>query len=58
MIALPQLYQFWNSLKSKIVLDSPYFANIRSMKLQFPKLQDNEKEAKVLRLDTTSLLKG
>ena len=45
---LPQLRQFWDSLRSEIALESPY-ANIGGIRLRLPELQDNDKEAKALR---------
>ena len=45
----PQLNQFWNSLQGEIALDSPYIANIRGMRLRLSELQENNKEAKLLR---------
>ena len=48
MHVLPQLLQFWDSLRSNIAHDGPY-ASIGGMNLQLPELQDNDKEAKVLR---------
>ena len=46
---LPQLHQFWDSLREEIARDSPYIANIGGMRLRLPELQDEDKEAKVLR---------
>ena len=48
MHVLPQLNQFWDSLRNNIAHDGPY-ASIGSMNLRLPKLQDNDKEAKALR---------
>ena len=47
---LPQLWQFWSNIQSKIALDGSY-ANIRGMRLRLPKLQDNDKKAEVLRAE-------
>ena len=47
---LPQLRHYWDSLRSNIAHDSPY-ASIGGMNLQFPELQDNDKEAKILRAE-------
>ena len=44
-----QLCQFWDSLRSDIAWDSPYIANIGSMRLRLSKLQKNDKEAKLLK---------
>ena len=44
-----KLRQFWNSLQSDIAQDSSYIANIKGMKLQLFELQENKKEAKLLR---------
>ena len=45
---LPQLNQFWDSLRNNIAHDSLY-TSIGGMNLRLPELQDNDKEAKVLR---------
>ena len=45
---LPQLRYFWDSLQSDIAYDGPY-ASIGGMNLRLPELQNNNKEAKVLR---------
>ena len=52
---LPQLHHFWTSLQSDIAWNGLY-ASIGDMNLRLPKLQDNNKEAKMLR--TGGLLKG
>ena len=46
---LPQLHQFWDSSWEEIVWNSLYIANIGGMRLQLPKLQDEDEEVKVLR---------
>ena len=56
--ALPQLHQFWDSLRSEIARDSPYVANIGGMRLRLPKLQDNDEEAKTLRSAAAGLPEG
>ena len=43
-----QLNQFWDSLRSNITQNNPY-ASIKDINLRLPKLQDNDKKAKVLR---------
>lgn len=48
-IFLSQLYQFWNSIQNKIGQASFYIAIIESIRLQLPRLQNNEEEAKTLR---------
>ena len=45
---LPQLNQFWDSLRNDIAHDGPY-ASIGGMNLRLPELQDNDEEAKALR---------
>lgn len=40
-----------------MALDSPY-ASVKNMKLQLPKLHDNDKEAKALRSDEAGLTEG
>ena len=52
---LPQLWQFWSNIQSKIALDAPY-ASIGDMKLQLLELQDSNKKVKALR--TGGLLEG
>ena len=54
---LPKLCQFWNSFQSNIALDSPYIANIGGMRLQLSALQENDKEAKLLK-GSADLLQG
>ena len=46
---LPQLCQFWDSLRRNIAQDNPYIANIGGMRLHFSELQENDEEAKLLR---------
>lgn len=53
---LLQLYQFWNIIQSKLAHESPYTASIRVIRMRLPKLQDNNKKAKKLRVE--ELLKG
>ena len=45
---LPQLCQFLDSLQRDIARDNPYIANIKGMRLCLSKLQENNKEAKLL----------
>ena len=46
---LPQLHRFWDSFQSDIAQDSAYITNIRGKRLRLSKLQENDKEAKLLR---------
>ena len=50
MTVLPQLHQFWTSLRGEITRDSLYIANIGDMRLRLPKLQDKDEEAKALKV--------
>ena len=52
-----QLNQFWTSFWGKIALDSPY-ASVGDMRLRLLELQNNDKEAKVLRSDAAGLSEG
>ena len=47
-LVLPQFNQFWDSLRSDIAQEG-FYASIGGMNLQLHKLQDNDKESKVLR---------
>ena len=49
MTILPQLHQFWSSLRGEIAQDSPYIANIGGIRLRMPEFQDEDKVAKALR---------
>ena len=53
-VVLLQLYKFWNSIQSKLVNKSLYIVNIVGMKMRLPKLQDDNKKAKKLRLKRLS----
>ena len=44
-----RLNQFWNSFQEEIALDNPYIANIGNMRLRLSELQENNKEARLLR---------
>ena len=46
---LPRLNRFWNSLREEIALDNPYITNIGGMRLQLSELQEDNKEARLLR---------
>ena len=43
-----QLHRFWDFSQSEIARDNLYIANIWSMRLQLPELQDKDEEAKAL----------
>ena len=45
---LPQVRHFWDTFQTKIALESPY-ANVRGMRLRLSELQENDKEAKLLK---------
>ena len=46
---LPQLCQFWDSLRNNIARDSLYIANIEGMRLRLSELQENDEETKLFR---------
>ena len=46
---LPHLRQFWNTFRAKLDAEGPYQISIGAMHLRLPELQDNDKEAIVLR---------
>ncbi len=48
-VVLPQLYQFWDTIRSELTDKSPYTASIGGMRMRLPKLQDDDKEAMKLR---------
>ncbi len=48
-VVLPQLCQFWDTIRSKLADEGPYTASIGGMKMRFPELQDDNKEAMKLR---------
>ena len=50
-IILPQLSQFWDSVRSKLADKSPYTVSIGGIKMKLLKLQDDDKETKELRSD-------
>ncbi len=48
-VVLPQLHQFWVTLRSELADKGPYTASIGGMRMRLPKLQDDDKEAMKLR---------
>ncbi len=48
-VVLPQLRQFWNTIRSELANKSPYTVSIGGMRMKFPELQDDDKEAMKLR---------
>ncbi len=44
-VVLPQLCQFWDTIRSKLADEGPYTTSIRGMKMRFPELQDDDKKA-------------
>ena len=50
-VILLQLCQFWDIIQSEIADKDPYIASIIGMKMRLFELQDNDKEAKKLRLE-------
>ena len=50
VILLP-LCQFSNTILNKLIEKDPYTINIRGMRMKFFELQDDDKQAKKLRLE-------
>ncbi len=50
-IILPQLRQFWDTIRNELADKSPYIASIGDMRMRLLELQDDDKEAKKLRLE-------
>ena len=48
-VVLPQLCQFWDTIQSKLAGKDFYTASIGGMRMRLPKLQDDNKEIKILR---------
>ncbi len=48
-VVLPQLCQFWDTIRSKLADEGPYTASIGGMRRKLPELQDDNKEAMKLR---------
>ncbi len=48
-VVLPQLCQFWDTIRSKLADKDPYTASIGNMRMRLPELQDDDKEAMKLR---------
>ena len=53
-VVLPQLRQFWDTVRSELANKSPYIVSIRGMKMRLSELQDDDKEAIKLRLERLS----
>ncbi len=53
-VVLPQLYQFWDTLRSKLAAEGPYTASIEDMRMRLPELQDDDKKAMKLRSERLS----
>ena len=51
MYVLPQLKEFWGSLRSKLLDKSPYTTSIDGMRLRLHKLQAENEQARKLRAD-------
>lgn len=49
-VVLSQLRQFWDFIRGTLNHKSSYTVSIRDMKMRLPKLQDNDKKSKKLRL--------
>ncbi len=50
-VVLPQLCQFWDTIRSKLADKVPYTMSIGGMRIRLPELQDDDKEAMKLRLE-------
>ena len=48
---LPQLWQFWDNIWSKLANKSPYKVNISGMRLRLAKLQESDKEAQRIKAE-------
>ncbi len=48
-VVLLQLYQFWDTISSKLADKNPYTASIGGMRMKLSELQDDDKEAMKLR---------
>ncbi len=48
-VVLPQLCQFWDTIRSELADKGPYIASIGGMRMRLPELQDDDKEAIKLR---------
>ncbi len=48
-VVLPQLRQFWDTVRSELADESPYTTSIGGMRIKLPELQDDNKEAKKLK---------
>ncbi len=53
-VVLPQLCQFWNTIRSERANEGPYTVSIGSMRVRLPELQDDDKEAMKLRSEGLS----
>ena len=56
MHVLPQLRQFWDMFQAELGAEGPYQVSISVMHLRLPELQDNDEEAKALKVE--GLLEG
>ncbi len=48
-VVLPQLCQFWDTIRGELADKGPYTASIRGMRMRLPELKDEDKEAMKLR---------
>ncbi len=53
-VVLPQLCQFWDTIRSELADKGPYTASICGMRMRLPELQDDDKEAMKLRSEGLS----
>ncbi len=56
IVVVPQLCQFWNTIRNELADKSPYTTSIGGMRMRLPELQDDDKEDKKLRSE--GLLEG
>ncbi len=48
-VVLPQLCQFWDTIRSELADEGPYTTSIGGMRMRLPEQQDDDKEAMKLR---------
>ncbi len=53
-VILPQLCQFWDTIRNELTDEGLYTASIGGMRMRLPELQDDDKEAMKLRSERLS----
>ncbi len=48
-VVLPQLYQFWDTIRSELADEGPYTASIGGIRMRLSEPQDEDKEVMKLR---------